>query len=80
MDKEEALKVIHNVSRLTHGHAVSLLACDIYCSLMIEIMKGCSKEVLLKNALLKIDSYVENHPEYNSFHGHTWPQNSHRPV
>ncbi|MBQ5471090.1 MAG: ADP-ribosylglycohydrolase family protein [Treponema sp.] len=64
MDKEEALKVIHNVSRLTHGHAVSLLACDIYCSLMIEIMKGCSKEVLLKNALLKIDSYVENHPEY----------------
>jgi ADP-ribosylglycohydrolase len=51
MKKEETFEIIHNVSRLTHAHAVSLIGCDIYCSVMIEIIKGTRKDRILFNAL-----------------------------
>lgn len=66
MDKEEAFELIGNVSRLTHGHAISLIGCDIYCALMIEILKGTKKEDLLKAASAKISLFVKNHPEYKA--------------
>ena len=31
-NKPEAYPIIHNVSALTHAHPISLIACDIYCS------------------------------------------------
>lgn len=64
MYADESYKLIHNVSRLTHGHNISLTGCDIYCSVMMEILNGTKKEELLKTALLKIGEYVSNHPEY----------------
>ena len=66
MDKEEAFELIYNVSCLTHGHAISLIGCDIYCAVMIEILKETRKEHLQKFALPKIGAFVKNHPEYNA--------------
>ena len=66
MDKEESFEVIHNVSRLTHGHEISLIGCDIYCAVMIEIFKGTEKDELLQNALSKIGEYVRHNPHYAS--------------
>ena len=66
MDKEESFSLIHNVSRLTHGHAISLIGCDIYCSLMIEILKGTKKEALQGYGLPKIGAYIKNHSKYEA--------------
>lgn len=64
MSKEEAFELIHNVSRLTHGHKISLIGCDIYCAVMIDILKGTKKEELLPKALPKIGEYVRHNPHY----------------
>lgn len=64
MSKEEAFGLIHNVSRLTHGHKISLIGCDIYCVVMIEILNGTKKEELLPKALPKIGAYVRHNPHY----------------
>lgn len=64
MDKEEAFEVVHNVSNLTHGHKITLIGCDIYCALMIEILKGTEKDELLQKALPKIGEYVRHNPHY----------------
>ncbi len=32
MNNKEVFDLIHNVSRLTHAHNISLIGCDIYCS------------------------------------------------
>lgn len=66
MDKEESFEVIHNVSRLTHGHEISLIGCDIFCSLMIEILKGTKKEAIQGYGLPKIGAYIKKHPEYEA--------------
>ncbi|MCR5188961.1 MAG: ADP-ribosylglycohydrolase family protein [Treponema sp.] len=66
MEKEESFELIHNISRLTHAHYISLIGCDIYCSLMIEILNGSKKEEILKNALPKIGEYVRHNPHYAS--------------
>ena len=64
MSKEEAFEFIHNVSSLTHGHKISLIGCDIYCAVMIEILNGMKKEELLPTALPKIGEYVRHNPHY----------------
>ena len=64
MSKEEAFEIIHNVSRLTHGHKISLIGCDIYCSVMIEILNGTKKEEVLQRALPKIGEYVRHNSNY----------------
>ncbi len=66
MSENESFEIIHKVSRLTHAHPISLIGCDIYCAIMIEILKGTSKEDLLGFALPKIGKYVKTHPEYES--------------
>ena len=64
MSKEEVFDIVHKVSSLTHRHKISLIGCDIYCSLMIEILKGTKKEELQQKALLKIGEYVRHNPHY----------------
>lgn len=65
MEKEECFELIHNVSSLTHAHPISLIGCDIYCSIMIEILKGTEKSALQGYALPKIGKYLNSHPEFN---------------
>lgn len=38
--KSEACQIIHNASALTHAHPISLIACDIYCSIANELLCG----------------------------------------
>ena len=65
MESEESFELIHNVSSLTHAHPISLLGCDIYCAIMIEILKGTkNKNEIQGYALPKIGKFVRNHPEY----------------
>lgn len=64
MSKEEVFDIVHKVSSLTHRHKISLIGCDIYCSLMIEILKGTKKEELQQKALPKIGEYVRHNPHY----------------
>ena len=65
MKNEKSFEIIHNVSSLTHAHKISLIGCDIYCAIMIEILNGTSKEELLQKALPKIGEFTRNHPDYN---------------
>lgn len=67
LDSWEAFEVIHNVSRLTHAHFISLIGCDIYCSLIIEILKGCDKSILLNTAIQKVKKYSIRHTHFNEF-------------
>lgn len=65
MADEKAYELIHNISGLTHAHKISLIGCDIYCAIMIEILKGGKKEHLLRSALPDIGNFVGHHPDYN---------------
>lgn len=38
--KPEACQIIRNASALTHAHPISLIACDIYCSIANELLCG----------------------------------------
>ncbi len=61
----ENFELVHNISSLTHRHAISLIGCDIYTAIMFEILEETPKEDLLKRALPVVGSYVRNHPEYS---------------
>lgn len=64
-DNEEAFNVIHNVSSLTHAHNISLIGCDIYCTLMLEVIAGNREKVeIQKNAYNIIKKYVNTHSEF----------------
>lgn len=65
---DEAFSVIHGVSSLTHAHPISLIGCDIYCALMIEIIaKGkIKKKAVLKNAVDSVKAFVEKHDEFSA--------------
>lgn len=39
-DEMDAYEIIHNASRITHGHPISLIACGIYCSIANEVLRG----------------------------------------
>ena len=65
MRNEETFAIIHNVSSLTHAHKISLIGCDIYNSVMIEILKGTNKDRILLNALPPIGEYIRHHPDYD---------------
>lgn len=65
LDNENAFELIHNISKLTHGHEIALIGCDIYCSIMLEILKGTkSKSDIQGFAMPHIGKFVRNHPEY----------------
>lgn len=65
MEKQEAFELIGNVSKLTHAHEIAVLGCDIYCSIMMEILKGArSKSDIQGNWLSKIGAFVRNNPEF----------------
>lgn len=66
MTQDECFDVIHNVSKITHAHPISLIGCDIYCAYMIEILKGRDKKELQGYALPIIGNYVKRHPEYQT--------------
>ena len=56
----EDMNVIHNVSALTHGHAISKMACGIYCLIAAELLEGKSIKEAVATGLSKGKAYYEN--------------------
>jgi len=60
MDNEEAMKIVHNLSALTHSHKRTLIACGIYVSVAGELLNGND----VKIGLSKAKRYYESKQEY----------------
>ncbi|TKH11346.1 hypothetical protein FC694_23985 [Bacillus wiedmannii] len=48
-DTRKRFQVVQEVSSLTHGHPISLLACSIYVEYVIQLMKTKSREIAYQN-------------------------------
>jgi len=58
MNKEEQFEKSHKVSRLTHGHLRSQMACGIYIQIAVNLLKGNSPEVAYEKAKeISLDYY-----------------------
>ena len=44
-DEEDVHEIVHNASRITHAHPISLIACGIYCSIANEILCGHPRDL-----------------------------------
>ena len=63
MEKPEAFTLIHNLSRLTHGHEISQIACGLYCDMANEMMNGKTMaEAVGHSALIKEHHYGVQEP------------------
>ena len=63
----DAMEIIHNVSSLTHGNAISKMACGIYCLIAAELLEGKSIKESIATGLSKGKEYYgknENFVEY----------------
>lgn len=49
--RPEACQIIHNASALTHAHPISMIACDIYCSVANELLCGRSSPSSIQNGI-----------------------------
>lgn len=67
MKRTDRLKVVHNVSKLTHSHERSLVACDIYVQLACELLKGCPKETAYRRMLDDIESVYPEETQLTPF-------------
>ena len=63
---EEKIKIIHNVSSLTHGHIRSKIACGIYAFILWELLKT-PKKTSIRTGLTKARKYYSNEPENNYY-------------
>ncbi len=65
MDKPEAFVLIHNLSRLTHGHEISQIACGLYCDMANELMNGKNIAEAIAHAALIKDSWYGVQEEFS---------------
>lgn len=69
----EAFDEIHKMTALTHGHEVSLIACDIYCATLIQMISGKDKAngsekiEALSIALNQVENYAKTNSEYAKY-------------
>lgn len=63
-DGDEAFFIVHNTSSLTHAHYATLLGCDIFVSILLELLNGCTKEEARIKALPRLGKFLNRHPEY----------------
>lgn len=70
LNAKELIKMVEDVSSLTHGHKRSKLACIFYVEFVIQLVLGCEKEEALKNAIdfIKkncIETYADELKNFN---------------
>lgn len=63
MNQNECFEVVHNISKLTHGHMRSMMACGIYVQLAIELIKGYQKEKAYDNAIRVCQGFYKGYVE-----------------
>jgi ADP-ribosyl-[dinitrogen reductase] hydrolase len=57
---EELLDVVHNVSYLTHRHPRSLIACGIYVSIVIEVLRGFDLATAYAKGIRRSQEFYED--------------------
>jgi len=63
LNTDEHLKNIEEVSAITHGHRISIIACQLYVFIAIALMDGKDFENAVRYGLLIIFSYYQDSPE-----------------
>ena len=63
-DIDEAFKIIHNVSALTHGHKRSQIACGIYISIASEILKQMDLKIAIESGIYKAMEYYKKQNDF----------------
>ncbi len=64
MDNPEAFELIHNLSRLTHGHAISQIACGLYCCIANDLMNGATLQDAIDSAALVLKNWYGLREEF----------------
>lgn len=64
MDNPEAFALIHNLSRLTHGHAISQIACGLYCCIANDLMNGTTLQDAIDSAALVLKNWYGLRQEF----------------
>ena len=64
ISNDDAMKIIHNVSSLTHGHKRSLIACGIYINIAVFLIKNGNLQNCVKAGIEQAISYYDSHAEY----------------
>lgn len=67
MEKPEAFTLIHNLSRLTHGHEISQIACGLYCDMANELMNGKNLAEAVNHAVLTKERWYGKQEEFSSW-------------
>ena len=65
-DNDEAMKIIHNVSALTHAHKRSLIACGIYISVASMLMEEMELSTAVELGIYNATEYYKRHDEFES--------------
>ena len=72
--EEDKMKVIHNLSSLTHRHGISQMACGTYVLIAIELLKnrfvkenGLSLEEMVKNGIRMAKEYYYKNDYFQEF-------------
>ena len=64
---DEAMTIIHNMSKLTHAHPISLICCGLYCLVATELLEGKSIEYAIQDGLSKGYGYYVQHKPYSQY-------------
>lgn len=67
MEKAEAFELIHNLSRLTHGHEISQIACGLYCDMANGLMNGKTMAEAVNHAALTKDRWYGEQGEFSTW-------------
>ena len=65
LDWDEALTVIHNASRLTHAHPISLISCGIYCCVAYHLLSGAALPDAISEGTARLKTCYSRYPEYD---------------
>ena len=67
MEKAEAFELIHNLSRLTHAHPISQMACGLYCDMANGLMNGKNLAEAVNHAVLTKERWYGKQEEFSSW-------------
>nr|WP_243764125.1 ADP-ribosylglycohydrolase family protein [Bittarella massiliensis (ex Durand et al. 2017)] len=64
MNWDDVLPVIHNVSKLTHAHPISLIACGLYCCIAYQLLSGAALNEGIWEGITCMKTRYSRYPEY----------------
>jgi len=67
-NKEQQFEITHQVSRLTHGHLLSQMACGIYIQVAINLLKGDTPKMAYEKMKNTVSDYYSKQPYVTEFH------------